>query len=172
LRERKPRTLNLEPRTLNSEQGAVTGLSRDGGSSDRPAAAERKYDLDERLLEFAAVVIEVSEKLPNTRAGNHLAGQFLRAGTSPYGNHGEAQAPESAEDFIHKMNICLKELREAFRWARLINRKRWLGNDGQLAFVLREGDELIRIFKASIQTAERNRTSSRRGGSSGTPPNS
>jgi four helix bundle protein len=68
----------------------------------------RKYDLEERLLVFAAAVIDVSEKLPNTRAGNHLAGQFLRAGTSPYGNHGEAQAPESAEDFIHKMKICPK----------------------------------------------------------------
>ena len=114
------------------------------------------------MLQFAAAVIDVSEKLPNTRAGNHLAGQFLRSGTSPYGNHGEAQAPESAEDFIHKMKICLKELRETFRWARLIDRKQWLGRDAQLAFVLRESDELIRIFKASIQTAERNRTNTRR----------
>jgi four helix bundle protein len=151
---------------LNSEDKTVTGSSRGGGSSDR-LAAERKYDLEERLLEFAAVVIDVSEKLPDSRAGNHLAGQFLRAGTSPYGNHGEAQAPESAEDFIHKMKICLKKLRETLRWARLIHRKQWLGGDGQLAFVLRESDELVRIFKASIQTAERNRTSNRRGGSPG-----
>src|SRR6266849_1140285 len=91
----------------------------------------RKYDLEERLLEFAAMVIDVSEKLPNTRAGNHLAGQLLRSGTSPYGSHGEAQTPESAEDFIHKMKVCLKELREAKRWARLIERKRWLGGDAQ-----------------------------------------
>ncbi len=134
-------------------------------------AGRRKFDLEERLLEFAAVVIDVSEKLPNTRAGNHLAGQLLRAGTSPFGNHGEAQAPESAEDFIHKMKICLKELRETFRWARLIDRKQWLGNDGQLAFVLREGDELVRIFKASIQTAERNRASARRASTSGPSAN-
>jgi four helix bundle protein len=126
--------------------------------------------LEERLLEFAAVVIDVSEKLPDTRAGNHLAGQFLRAGTSPYGNHGEAQAPESAEDFIHKMKVCLKEFRESLRWARLINHKRWLDGDRRLAFVLRDSDELIRIFKASIQTAERNRASSRRGGGPGTSP--
>jgi four helix bundle protein len=108
-------------------------------------------------LEFSAVVIDVSEKLPDTRAGNHLAGQLLRSGTSPYGNHGEAQAPESAEDFIHKMKVCLKELREAHRWAKLIERKGWLGSDAQLVFVLGEGDELIRIFKSSVQTAERNR---------------
>jgi|ERR1044071_1024256 four helix bundle protein len=117
----------------------------------------KKYDLEDRLLEFAATVIDVSEKLPRTRAGTHLAGQFLRAGTSPYGNHGEAQSPESAEDFIHKMKVCLKELREAHRWARLIQRQRWLGNDSKLCFVLTEGEELVRIFNASIRTAERNR---------------
>ena len=122
----------------------------------------RKYDLEDKLLEFAATVIDVSEKLPNTRTGNHVAGQFLRAGTSPYGNHGEAQAPESAEDFIHKMKVCLKELREARRWARLILRQRWLGNDPKLAFVLTEGEELVRIFNASIQTAERNKAARRR----------
>ncbi len=118
---------------------------------------QRKYDLEERLLEFASAVIEISERLPETRAGNHIAGQFLRAGTSPYGNHGEAQSPESADDFIHKMKVCLKELREARRWARLIDRQRWLGGDLKFAFVLQESEELIRIFNASIATAERNR---------------
>ena len=147
---------------MNSEDRTVASPSRGARPGDRTPSRERNYDLEERLLQFAAAVIDVSEKLPNTRAGNHLAGQFLRSGTSPYGNHGEAQAPESAEDFIHKMKICLKELRETFRWARLIDRKQWLGRDAQLAFVLRESDELIRIFKASIQTAERNRTNTRR----------
>lgn len=144
----------------------MAGSSRGEQSNDRLAAAERKYDLEDRVLEFAAVVIDVFEKLPNTRAGNHLAGQFLRAGTSPYGNHGEAQAPESAEDFIHKMKICLKELRETLRWARLIDCKQWLGGDSQLAFLLGESDELVRIFKASIQTAERNRARERLGNAS------
>lgn len=132
--------------------------------SSRPA---RSYDLEDRLLEFASVIIDVSEKLPNTRAGNHLAGQILRSGTSPYGNHGEAQAPESAEDFIHKMKICLKELRETRRWGRLVAKKKWLGKDDQLTFVLAEGEELIRIFKASVQTAERNRLARRKRSSPG-----
>jgi four helix bundle protein len=127
-----------------------------------PGGSAKKYDLEERLLEVAAAVIDVSESLPSTRAGNHISGQILRAGTSPYGNHGEAQAPESAEDFIHKMKICLKELRETHRWARLIDRKRWLLKNPPLTFVLREGDELIRIFKKSIQTAEANRAAKRR----------
>src|SRR6266481_9765120 len=117
----------------------------------------KKYDLEERLLEFAAAVIDVPESLPSTRAGNHISGQILRSGTSPYGNHGEAQAPESAEDFIHKMKICLKELREVHPSAKLIERKRWLGSDAQLVFVLRESEELIRIFKSGVRTAERNR---------------
>jgi four helix bundle protein len=138
---------------LNSEQNP------DGR---RPERQRGNYDLEERLLEFASVVIDVSENLPNTRAGNHLAGQFLRAGTSPYGNHGEAQEPESADDFIHKMKVCLKELRETRRWARLIDRKNWLRGDPQLEFVLCEGEELIRIFKASIRTAQRNRQANRR----------
>jgi four helix bundle protein len=158
-------TLNLEPRTLNPEQKRIEGTPVPGES---PA---RKYDLEERLLEFASVVIDVSEKLPDPRAGNHVAGQFLRAGTSPYGNHGEAQAPESADDFIHKMKVCLKELRETGRWARLIDRKNWLRGDPQLAFVLREGEELIRIFKASVQTAERNRQARKRN-PPGAPPES
>jgi four helix bundle protein len=123
----------------------------------RSIEPERKYDLEERLLDFAAAVIDVSEKVPATRAGNHIGGQLLRSGTSPYGNHAEAQEPESADDFIHKMKVCLKELREARRWSRLIEQKRWLGKDAQLALVLKEVEELIRIFKASIRTAEHNR---------------
>ena len=76
---------------------------------------EQKYDLEERLLEYAAVIVRLVEKLPNTRAGNHIAGQLLRSGTSPLPNHGEAEAAESRGDFIHKMGICHKELRESRR---------------------------------------------------------
>src|SRR6266498_1633769 len=111
---------------MNSEGKTPGGSGADG--RDNKSAAARAYDLEERLLEFASVVIDVSDKLPDTRPGNHLAGQLLRSGTSPYVNHGEAQSSESADDFIHKMKVCLKELREAQRWARLINRKQWLGN--------------------------------------------
>lgn len=144
-----PTTSNIERRTLNSERKPVV-------------SQPRVYDLEPRLLEFAAVIIDVSEKLPATRAGSHIAGQLLRAGTSPYGNHGEAQTPESMDDFIHKMKICLKELRETRRWLRLIERKTWLDSDSQLLFLLRECEELVRIFNASIQTAERNKLNRRR----------
>ena len=122
----------------------------------------RKFDLEERLLEFASAVIDLSENLPDTRAGNHVAGQILRSGTSPYPNHGEAEDAESREDFIHKLKVCLKELRETRRWARLIKRKAWPKEDSALLFVLSESDELIRIFYSSIQTAKRNALAERR----------
>ena len=76
---------------------------------------KQQYDLEERLLEYAAKIIKVVDQLPNNRTGNHVTGQLLRSGTSPYANHGEAQAAESSKDFIHKMRICLKELNESKR---------------------------------------------------------
>ena len=77
---------------------------------------KQRYDLEDRLLEFSSRIINLVELLPNSRAGNHIAGQLIRSGTSPYANHGEAQAAESSRDFTHKMRICLKELRESKRW--------------------------------------------------------
>jgi four helix bundle protein len=114
------------------------------------------------LLEFASAIIDLSEKLPNTRAGNHIAGQILRSGTSPLPNHGEAESAESLEDFIHKLKICLKELRETRRWARLISRQHWTRNDSTLLFIQSESDELIRIFMTSIKTAKQNAISQKK----------
>ena len=103
---------------------------------------QRQYDLEERLLEFASAVIDLTENLPQTRAGNHVGSQILRSGTSPFPNHGEAEEAESREDFSHKLKICLKELRETRRWARLIQRKGWVKNQATLDWLLRESDEL------------------------------
>jgi four helix bundle protein len=85
---------------------------------------ERKYDLEERLLDFASAVVKLTEAMPSTRAANHVGGQLLRSGTSPLFNHGEAQAAESPNDFVHKMKICLKELRESQRALKLIKKCR------------------------------------------------
>ena len=134
--------------------------------------ANRKFNLEDRLLEFASAVIDLSESLPDTRAGNHVAGQVLRSGTSSYPNHGEAEAAESREDFIHKLKICLKELRESRRWARLIKRKGWVKNEATLLFILAESEELIRIFHSSIQTAKRNAQAAARKPSGSTPHSS
>jgi four helix bundle protein len=116
---------------------------------------ERKYDLEERLLEYSVRIIKLVEKLPNTRAGNHVAGQLLKSGTSPYPNHGEAQAAESKKDFIHKMRICLKELRESKRWLKLIQRVPLVKPPDRVDDLLQETEELIKIFVSSIRTAEK-----------------
>lgn len=116
-----------------------------------------KYDLKERLLEYAASVVRLVESLPNTRAANHVGGQLLSSGTSPFFNHGEAQGAESGKDFVHKMRVCLKELRESERALLLINQVP-LSDDAQtVSALLRETDELIKIFVASIRTADSNR---------------
>jgi four helix bundle protein len=142
------RTTNIEHRTSNDGKDVPFA-----GSGTRP----KVFDLEKRLLEFASAVIDISENLPRTRAGNHVAGQLLRSGTSPYSNHGEAESAESPDDFIHKLKVCLKELRETKRWLRLIHRKAWLRTGKELVFGLNEVEELIRIFVASIRTASKNR---------------
>ena len=72
---------------------------------------DREYDLQDRLIDFAVRVIRLSEALPDTRAGRHVAAQMLRSGTSPAPNYGEAQGAESKADFVHKLKVALKELR-------------------------------------------------------------
>ena len=114
---------------------------------------KQTYDLEERLLEYSVRIIEIIERLPNTKAGNHVAGQLLKSGTSPYPNHGEAQAAESQRDFIHKLRIALKELREAQRWLKLIQRVPLVQKPELLNDILLETEELIKIFVTSIKTA-------------------
>ena len=82
----------------------------------------RKFDLEERLIDFAVLIIEISESLNNTRAGNHISGQLVRSGTSPALHYGEAQSAESRNDFVHKLKILLKELRESLVALKIIKR--------------------------------------------------
>ncbi len=110
------------------------------------------YDLEERLLDYSVGIIRLVEMFPATRAGKHVAGQLLRSGTAPLPNHGEAQAAESPDDFVHKLKLCLKELRETWRWLRLAE-KVPLAPQPALKPLLKETDELIRIFVASIKTS-------------------
>ena len=122
---------------------------------------ESKYDLEDRLLEYSVRVVRVAESMTPTRASSHISDQLLRAGTSPYGHHGEAEGAESRADFIHKMRICHKELRESRRWLRLIGRVPLVAKPELLNDLLAESDELVRIFAASIGTAEANRPEKR-----------
>ena len=124
--------------------------------------AEKKYDLEERLLDYAAGIIHLVDRLKRTQAGRHVARQLLKSGTSPLPNHGEVQAAESTNDFVHKLSICLKELRESLRWLKLIDRAALCRDPTLLPSSLKETDELIRIFVASIRTAEQRKDKSKR----------
>lgn len=153
---KRSETPNAERRTLNIEW-ALHGLRvSESPTSEYSGKSDRRYDLEDRLLNFAVDVVELTESLPNTRAGNHIAGQLLRCGTSPLSNHGEVEAAESRKDFLHKLRVCLKELRETKRWLRLVSRLKRLGEPANLPVCLNEIEELIRIFAASVKTAERN----------------
>lgn len=125
-------------------------------SSESPKwILEEGYDLEERLLLFSASIITLTDGMLKSRAGNHVAAQLLRSGTSPFPNHGEAQAAESLKDFIHKLKVCLKELRETWRWLRLVDKVPLAEDVVAVKELIRESDELIRIFSASIRTAEK-----------------
>lgn len=110
------------------------------------------FALDERLINFASDCIDIAEALPGTVAANHIAGQLIRSSTSPALHYGEAQAAESRSDFIHKMKVCLKELKETYNSLRLIKKKMWYDTD-KLNAVITENNELISIFVASLRTA-------------------
>ncbi|MDE3066669.1 MAG: four helix bundle protein [Verrucomicrobiota bacterium] len=144
-----------EHRRSNIERRTPKGMES-GWALRECEAGGRKFNLENRLLEFASAVIDLSEKLPSSRAGNPIAGQLLRSGSSPYPNHGEAESAESRDNFVHKFKIRLTELRETRRWARPIERKCWKKNDTTLSFVLSESEELNCIFMPGIKTARQN----------------
>ena len=117
---------------------------------------EEKYDLKDRLIDFAVRIISLSESLPSTKAGKHISGQILRSGTSPASNYGEAIGAESRADFIHKLKIALKELRETEVWIKIIIRSKTVEKTEKLLPLLKETDELISILFKSINTARKN----------------
>jgi four helix bundle protein len=115
-----------------------------------------KQELEERLIDFAALIIMSANNFEKNYAGNHLAGQIIRSGTSPALNYGEAQSAESPKDFIHKMGICLKELRESFVCLKIVERAKLTKDINNLILAKKEVNELISIFVSSIKTVKSN----------------
>ncbi len=109
-------------------------------------------DIQERLIEFAVVIIQLTTKLPKSPAGKHISGQILRSGTSPAPNYAEARSAESSKDFIHKLKVVLKELNETKVWLQIIVRSELLPVD-EVLVLQKECDELCRIMSASVKTA-------------------
>ena len=116
---------------------------------------EKIYDLEERLIDFAVRIIRMSESLPRTKVANHISGQLIRCGTSPAPNYGEAQGAESKADFIHKMKVCLKELRETRVWLLMIVRAKLIKPVSKLNSLIQENNELISIFVTSVKTVKK-----------------
>jgi four helix bundle protein len=106
------------------------------------------------LLAFAVRVSRIASGFPPSLIGRHAALQLIRAGTSPAANYAEAQGAESRGDFVHKLRVCLKELREASTWLRFAEQM-GLSSDPTVSAVLGECGELIAILVTSIRTAER-----------------
>ncbi len=129
-------------RNHESQRRSPTGLSSPNGP------------LQERLLEFAIRIVKVVRSLPDDMVGSHLARQLLRSGTSAGANYGEACGAESRADFLHKMQIVLKELRETQYWLQLAGSTKLLP-EKRLDAIVRESDELIAITVRSLVTARK-----------------
>jgi four helix bundle protein len=116
----------------------------------------RKYDLEDRLVDFTCRMIDVVEALPGTRSGNYIAGQLIKSCHSPTFNYGEAQAAESPKDFVHKMGVVLKELKECRTALKVIYKKEMIKPVNKLDGINKETEELIAIIAKSVATAKKN----------------
>jgi four helix bundle protein len=110
-------------------------------------AKQAGFDLGDRLVDFSILITDIVEALPSNRTGNHVSRQLLRSGTSA------APSGESRRDFIHKLKLALKELRETVVWLKIIRRKRLIESTQIVDVALVECDELIAIIVSSIATA-------------------
>ena len=113
---------------------------------------KQRFDLEDRLVDFTCRIIEVVESLPDTRTGNYIAGQLIRSCHSPAFNYGEVQAAESTRDFIHKLAIVLKELKECRIALKIIIKKKLINPITRLNNIYQEAEELIAIIGKSIKT--------------------
>ncbi len=116
---------------------------------------EKAFDLQDRLVDYAVRIINLSAALPETKAGKHVSSQILRSGTSPAPNYEEAQSAKSTADFIHKLKISLKELRETEIWLKIIAKANMIKSSAQIKPLQQETDELIAILFTSVETARK-----------------
>lgn len=112
--------------------------------------------LENRLIDFAVDIMNMAETLPNTRSGNYMSGQIIRSGTAPTLLYGEVRAAESKKDFVHKLKVALKELRETLISLKIIIKKQFPINLGNCKFLQSGCNELVSIFVSSSKTTDRN----------------
>lgn len=116
----------------------------------------KKFDLDERMIDFSVNIIKLAESLPKTNAGIYFANQLIRSASSAALNYAEAQSGESRRDFVHKLMIALKELRETNSGLRIIDKSNMSKTPLDQPTLLKENNELISIFMQSVKTAKKN----------------
>ncbi len=112
-------------------------------------------DIADRLLDLSVGVVRIVGQLPQTTTGKHVARQLTRSGTAGGANYEEARGAESRADFVHKVSLALKEVRESIYWLRLIQRAELSCDQKQLAAALRESDQLAAIVRSSVNTAKK-----------------
>jgi four helix bundle protein len=115
-----------------------------------------KKELEQRLVDFSSDVLNEIQKLPNEKTNNHLVGQVIRSCTSSALNYGEAQSAESKKDFIHKVSIVMKELRETMINLSIISNLESNQDNEEFKKLIQENNELIAIFHKTVQTARKN----------------
>ena len=111
-------------------------------------------ELEDRLIDFAVLIIDLAESNKKNYIGNHLSGQMTRSGTSAPLNYGEAQHAESKRDFLHKMQVVLKELNETLVCLKIIERAKLNSKLQLLKYALKENNELVSIFVSSVKTSK------------------
>jgi len=116
----------------------------------------KNFDLDERMINFSVSIIHLTENLPKTNAGLYFANQIMRSASSAALNYAEAQSGESRRDFVHKLMISLKELRETNSGLRIIDKSNMSKTPESHHELLKESNELISIFMKSVKTARMN----------------
>ncbi len=116
---------------------------------------ENADSFEDRLIDFAVRIIVLAGRLPDTYAGRHVGQQMLRSGTAPAPHYGEARGAESRADFVHKLDIALKEMNETKIWLKMIIRAHLLA-EALVEDVLGECQQLAKMLNSSVQTARKN----------------
>jgi len=116
----------------------------------------KKFDLEDRFIDYTIRISDVVDQIDNSKLGTHIAGQLIRSGSSPALNYGEAQSAESRKDFVHKLKIILKELKESRVCLKIIERKPLISDKSKLSPVMKETEELIAMIYKSIETTKLN----------------
>ncbi|QHI36804.1 hypothetical protein IMCC3317_21740 [Kordia antarctica] len=114
----------------------------------------KKYDIEQRLIQFSIDIIKICQKTAKNFASEHLGKQIIRSSTSSALNYGEAQSAESTRDFQHKMKLCLKELRESLVNLKIQKGIQSISDTEELEKLIKENNELIAIFVSSIRTSK------------------